>query len=518
MKAGLKKNLRLESKLVPLAIISLIAIIIAVPILKRKNHGDNVAEVKRGSIVQWVIVTGKAKPAEVIDLAFEKSGRVSSVNFKVSDKVKPGEILVKLETSELEANLLEAEANRETQEAKLDEIKKGSRPEEIEIQEARLTNTKSNLEDSRKNLVDKITDAYVKADDATRNKTDQLFSNPESASPQLTFPVANTEAKSKIEWGRFMVGKSLNAWLISTANLDSESDLAENTKTAKDNLSLVKTLLENAGVALSSASPSQNLNQSTLDGYKSDISNARINVSTAINNLTAAEEKLKTAESNVSIAEKELALKKSGSTPEQIKYQEAQVKQAKAKVLAVQAQIAKNILRSPILGLVTRQNAKPGEIVAPNTNLVSIISESNLEVEANISEINIENINIGNPVKITFDAFPEETFVGQISQIDPAETVIDGVVNFKTKIIVLNSSPKLKSGLTANLEIETLRKDTVLISPKSAIIEEGGQTFVNKLTGGKIEKTLVVVGIKSRDGSVEILSGLNEGDAVIIAN
>lgn len=518
MKAHLKKILRPENKLVPLVIIGLIVIVIFVSIFKKGNGGSDVVEVKRGSVVQQIIVTGKTKPAEVINLAFEKSGKVSYVNLKVSDKVKAGEVVVKLETSELEANLLETEANLETQEVKLDEIKKGSRPEEIEIQEAKLANTKSNLEDSRKNLVDKITDAYVKADDATRNKTDQLFSGGDSASPQLTFPVANTEVESKIEWGRFMVGRSLNAWSVGITSLNSESDLAANTKTAKDNLSLVKTLLEDAGVALSSVSPSQNLSQSTLDSYKTDISTARVNVSTAINNLTTAEEKLKTAESNVSIAEKELALKRSGSTLEQIKYQEAQIKQAEAKVLAVRAQIGKNILRSPINGLITKQDAKPGEIVAPNITLVSIMSENDLEIEVNISEINIENISLGNPVKITFDALMEETFSGQVSEIDPAETIINGVVNFKTKITLLNPNPKLKSGLTANLEIETFRKDNVLVLPKFALIEEGGSIFVNKLINGKTEKTPVIVGLKSRDGSVEILSGVDEGNSVIVAN
>jgi HlyD family secretion protein len=153
--------------------------------------------------------------------------------------------------------------------------------------------------------------------------------------------------------------------------------------------------------------------------------------------------------------------------------------------------------------------------VAQNTPIVSVISDADLEIEANVPEVDIGKLNPGNPVSITFDAFPNETFSGSISYIDPAETIIDGVVNFKITIAFAAPSGSVRSGLTANLAIESARKDDVLFLPQFAIIEDSRGAFVQKVINDVIQEIPVTTGLRGHDGNVEIVSGVLESDSVV---
>ena len=262
------------------------------------------------------------------------------------------------------------------------------------------------------------------------------------------------------------------------------------------------------------------------ESYKTTVSSARAGISAALADISAAQEKLNTAESNYLVAQKNLELKQSGNQPETISAQEAQVQRAEAGVGLIQAQLAKTVLRSPIAGLVTKMDIEVGEIAPANTALAAVIAESALEIEANVPEVDIAKINIGNAVKINLDALPYENFTGRVVYIDPAETVIDGVVNFKIKIFFDQTDERIKSGLTANLDVKTLTKEDALVLPQFAIIENDRGTFVKKIASAgaglaaaknldQAQETPVKIGIRSPDGRVEVISGLAEGDSVL---
>ena len=160
-------------------------------------------------------------------------------------------------------------------------------------------------------------------------------------------------------------------------------------------------------------------------------------------------------------------------------------------------------------------DGKIGEVISANTIIASVISKDKFQIDANIPEIDIGKISLGDNVSITFDAFPEEMFSGKVIKIDPAETIIDGVVNFKTVIGLDNVDERLKSGLTANLSIETDRKNDVLILPQEALMEKKQGTFVQKYENGALKEYPVAVGLRDKNGSVEIISGVTLGENVV---
>ncbi len=194
--------------------------------------------------------------------------------------------------------------------------------------------------------------------------------------------------------------------------------------------------------------------------------------------------------------------------------QQARVAQFEAQVQSSSALLAKATLVSPITGVITKYDTKAGEIVTTGTPLISVISDNDLQIDANVSEVNIGKLAIGNQVAITFDAFPGKTFTGSVIYIDPGETIVDGVVNYKVTITFDQADQQVKSGLTANLIVQTAKKDDVIKVPQYAIIKKDNQLFVDKVEGKIITQVPVTIGFNGNDGSVEVLSGINVGDVI----
>ncbi len=425
---------------------------------KKPTYEFSVA--KRADIIQEVSVTGRVKPAEAVDLAFEKAGKVANIYVKVGDKITAGQLLVNLDNADITAQLTQVEAELKTQKAKLDELKAGVRQEEIKVQEVKVANAKTDLEEAKKNLIDKLQDAYTKSDDAVRNKVDQLFKSPVMPLPQVNFSITDSQLETDIEWQRLVIDNVLNLWKQSLNQLTVTSDLSSYVNDAKNNLNQLKSFLDKTAFAINITTANTGISQTTIDTWRGEAATARINVGIAVSNLLAADEKLKTAESNFSLANQELVLKKAGATNEEITAQEAQVEKAEANVLNYRAQLSKTILRSPIKGIVTKQDAKVGEIVSANITIVSVISAAEFEIEANVAEADIAKVKIGNSAKVTLDAYGEDVvFEAKAVEIEPAETIIEGVATYKTTLQFNKEDERIKSGMTANIDIETQKKE-----------------------------------------------------------
>ena len=508
---------------ITLIIIALIAvgIVIGIVLKSRQKTTLETVQVQRGSITQEVSLTGSTKPAQSVDLSFERTGRVSRVYVNVGDTVRAGQVLVSLDQSDLAAQLAQAQAGVAQQQAQLDELKKGTRPEQLQINEARVASAESAQKNAEQSLVDALNDTYTKCDDAVRNHADPMFSNPRSTNPQLILTVNDAQLKNDVESGRADVERRLIAWQATLGALTYESDLGAAAAAAQVHLSAVKTFMDKLGLAVNSANATADASPTQLDAWRADISGARSGVNIAVSSFTAADATYKNATAALTVARNELLLAQAGATPEQVAAQEAQLRQAQANAQSVGAQLGKTVLRSPINGVVTVQAAKLGQITtvstasSANAALVSVISLDKLQIDANVPEVDIGHVSAGNPVDITFDALPGEPFHGTVAKVDPAETVVQGVVNYKVTVTFTGQDARVKSGLTANLSIKTAAKDGVLTLPQYAIVEKDAGTFVRVPDGGGFRDDPVSVGLRGADGTVEIVSGVTEGETVV---
>ena len=460
--------------------------------------------VQQGEIRQEVSVTGKVKPAESVELGFDRSGRISRVGASVGSRVRVGQVLAEIYSGDLASDLIEAQASLKSEEAKLKDLKKGSRQEDIDI-------AKEKVQDAKKSFLADIEDAYTKADDAIHSKVDTFFSSPRSTSLHLNLST-NPQLKADIETARVQFETKFKAWTSSLAKLDISSNLYAFAGETNEQLRFLKSFLDTIAVAVNGLAPDSTISQTTIDTYKANVLTARTNINTAISNISGAASDLKISESQLA---KELA----GSTPEEISVEEAAVERAQASVENIRAQISKTRITSPINGVVTKQDAKIGEIVSASAPVISVISDAKFGVEANLPEADVAKVKVGDEAKITLDAYGDDVlFSARVVSVDPAETIVEGVSTYKINLAFANEDKRIKSGLTANIDIFGAKKENTLFVPQRAIISKDGAKYVRvQNPDGRVDEVKIDLGLIGSGGRAEILSGINEGAKVIIS-
>ncbi len=256
---------------------------------------------------------------------------------------------------------------------------------------------------------------------------------------------------------------------------------------------------------------------------------------------------LNEAKANLEVADATLAdakwnyernqkLLKSGSITEltfessetQYKKAQASVDVAKANVESADVAVENTLVRAPFDGTVLTKNADVGEIVAPmagsiNTRgtVATIADMSSLQVEADVSESNIEKVRPDQDCQITLDAYPDVQYDGYVAKIVPTAdrgkaTVMVKVAfrKYDSRVLPEMSAKVLFLGnasASANGKDENRR---ALVVPSTAIVSRGNREVVFKIENNKAIETAVTVG-KSAGGYMEIKSGLMEGDQVV---
>ena len=200
-----------------------------------------------------------------------------------------------------------------------------------------------------------------------------------------------------------------------------------------------------------------------------------------------------------------------------IKAQKALVEQAQADIELQRAKISETVLVSPMDGVIVTANSEVGEIAKPETLIVSIISDESLQINVDVAETAIANVKVGQTVRITLDAFDNAIeWAGTVTEIDSTETIRGGAVYYKTIVSFDKKDPSIKSGMTANIWIKTAISENTLLIPVSAL--QNNNSIVRVLQGKQVVEKEVTTGLKNDAGMVEIVSGLSQGEQLIIGN
>lgn len=197
---------------------------------------------------------------------------------------------------------------------------------------------------------------------------------------------------------------------------------------------------------------------------------------------------------------------------------DAEIAQAQANIDSIIARINDAKIIAPADGTITQVDIKVGELAQATMEVMKLLNVGELHTEALVSEADIASVAIGQPIDNTFDALgPDEHFTTSVLTINPASTVISGVVNYKITGS-LEKIPDVKPGMTVNMTITVAKKANALVVPTSAIINKNGKNIVRVINDPK-KKTYtekeVEVGLNADGGVTEILSGLSEGQEVV---
>ena len=194
----------------------------------------------------------------------------------------------------------------------------------------------------------------------------------------------------------------------------------------------------------------------------------------------------------------------------------ARLRAAEAELVVARKSMGDAVLVAPFSGVVSLRHAQPGERVALDARVVSIMDLSRLQLEAPVPPAAIGQVRIGQALNFHVEGFGEREFAGRIERINPAATA--GSRSISVYAVIDNREGLLRGGMFAQGALTLSRVDGALAVPATAVREEIGQTFVYAIDNGLVKRKNVKVGAPDAAGRVQVLEGLTAGDRIVRVN
>ena len=250
----------------------------------------------------------------------------------------------------------------------------------------------------------------------------------------------------------------------------------------------------------------------------------RIETSTLDDARRSAESAVKSAESQLDVARREaertaqlvaagaLAVRDREVAQSNVTAAEAQVAEARSRLVTATKQLGDAVLRAPIDGIVADRAVNVGDVVTVGTALFTIIDPSSMRLEASVPSEALASLRVGAAVQFTVRGY-EQPFEGRIDRISPqADSTTRQVPIF---VSVPNTGGRLVAGLFAEGRVVSEQAEGLVV-PINAVNTGDESPWVMRVAGGKTEKVPVTLGLRdSRTERVLVVSGLNEGDTLL---
>jgi RND family efflux transporter MFP subunit len=194
------------------------------------------------------------------------------------------------------------------------------------------------------------------------------------------------------------------------------------------------------------------------------------------------------------------------------------VERAAMAVVQARSPLAETTLHAPVSGTVIEVPVRVGSAVSTSTDIVLISEQTGPEVQALVSELDVADIEMGQAVEVTFEALEDTPYRGKVLGIDPlALRDGNGLVSYAVQLSLDKPDDRIRDGMTGTVDFILREKTGILILPNTAIrMVDGTQMVTMRNDVGEAVFAPVTTGLT--DGrQVEILSGLNAGDLVLIA-
>ena len=479
-----------------------------------------------GNVIEKVSVTGQILPEGKADLAFEKSGVVTVIVVKVGQVVKKGDLIAKLDDAGDVAALGAAQA-------KLDDLSRGLRPEELAAQQARVDSAAVALANAKQDALNAMRSAYIQAQSAIVNYADTLFTNPQSANPTIVVRTDSQTRQYTINNERLLVTDALSSWKSGVDALTQAEQANNFVAKAMGYANTIKTFLNDLSGIANGLNPSNSgLTQNAIDAILTTMNSGLSAINQSVSSLTAASAGLNNAVAVNDQANNDFTVAKAGSSAQAIRAQ-------RATVATYQVALDKDKLVSPIDGVITRVGPNAGEFVAAGVSSFAVQTGGQYKIEAYVPEADIAKVILQDKADVTLDAYGSDVhFSASVTAVDPAETVLEGVPTYKVTLLFDEPDTRIRSGMTANTEVLTHEEDNVIKVPTRAIIEDPSVSTIDatgdnlaastsyKSAGSKAVRILnpdgksftmvpVTVGLKGSDGTTEIFSGVSVGQKIV---
>ncbi len=523
---------------------AVVLLLIALFFFFRNGNGElEYVVVEKQDITREIFETGTVKKGEVLSVGFSESGRINRLLVKQGTVVQKQDVLAYLDVEHLEIMKKEAFAALDSAKAGLERVLKGATQEQIEVSEARvrsvetaLSSAEKNLENTMNNIQETLKTAYLQApsllssvhkdikevkegvdDVVDRNFTGFYFSE--------TYSVRNSRTairKSETVIGKYkeMVTEEASfsekdeALLVVENELKSLIKELDNILDVSENNDFYKDRISSDDIDdLRSFRTTANTSLSSINSLRQSISSVKTETKTVTN---LAEAEVRSLEKSLTEAEKALEQVKSGASEEDVTTQESLIKQAEASISRLEKRIQDSTLTAPVDGVVSVVHLKEKEMAISGSPVLSIIPEESFQIEVFVYEGDVPEVITGNKAEVSLVAFPDNTLQGEVVFINSVGEIIDGVVYYKVLVSLEDYPEKTMVNMTADVTILTAKKEGVLTVLERNTFTEDGKRYVNIINNGDVEKREIQVGMKGEGRVFQVLSGLNEGEKVLI--
>lgn len=469
-------------------------------------------------------VEGSGKVVSVSELTIQQlqnAGKVTAVYVKPGDFVKQGQIIATLDNRQALIQLQQAKAS-------YDKVVNGATKEDLAITNQSVTNAKQSYDITKQQQDTAVANAKRTLLNTSVSAVAVYDSRIQPNTPTVSGSYTCTDDEEYII-------RSVMSSYVSVSSKQFNDQVI---------ISSVPQALGNCGLFLSFDPTKDYSNGEWKITLPNKISSSySANLASYNNALIARDQAMLNAQTAITNAELNLNQKVAGSRAED-------VSSARASYASANLNYENTIIRAPFDGQIGAVSAAVGQQTNSQQGVATIITKDKI-AEISLNEIDIVNVRLGQPVELTFDAIPNETFVGSVAQIDTVGVNTSNVVSFATKISIPNADERIKSGMSVTANIITEKKEGVLSVPSGTIKTEGEgenmKSYVMKKLGSPVSvananfasstsasstrknfrnrntstslntqntKVYVTTGV-TNDIDTEIIDGLVEGDQVV---
>jgi RND family efflux transporter MFP subunit len=455
---------------------------------------------KTGEVAQYTAVTGSLIAEGDVTLSSKLSGRLAAVLVRQGDVVRPGQVIARLDTTDLAARVRSAQDAVAAAQARVLQAEA--------VYRQQLVQSRTNVESAQ---------AILRQQEVnTRTGIESAQADVESARARLSQVREGArqqevgQADAKLSVARANLSKA-------TADRDRYKNLMDEGAVARAAYEQYQTAYEVAAAEVRAAEQSLSL---VREGARSQ------EIAQAEQALRQAEERLRQAKATTAqeaVRGADLAAARAGRSQNDVRAAEvkaarASLGQAHSELVVARQALADADIRTPLGGQVAARTAEPGQVVAPGGSLVRIVALNTVYFEAKVPERELGVLRPGQPVDVTVDTYPNRTFAGSISKLYPAGSTASRA--FPVRISLTNSERLLRPEMFARGRIAVAKRQGAVLVPRESLlpVANGAKDSARLFTAqnGIARETRVTLGLLAPDGKwVEVRGGIAPETPVI---
>ena len=503
------------------------------------------AAVEKGTIIVSVSGSGQVSAFDQIDIKPKISSEVVAIYITNGEEVKKGKLIMKLDDTDFQKAVRDAKISLETAKLELEELV--SPPDELTLLQAEnsLIQTKESEQKAQDNIKKTYEDSFNNVADAFLNLPtimaglyDVLFSYNFSVTQQNIDYYSDavkiydekalqykTDAYNKYQAVRTAYEKNFQNYKSTSRFSDTEiiesliNQTYETTKNIAEAIKSANNLIQLYQDKLTERNfKPQTLSNTHLSSLNSYTGKTNSYLSTLLSSQrTIQDNKEAIIDAKRTIEEKELSLAKlkAGADELDIRAKKIVIQQKEDALLTAEQNLAYCYITAPFDGIIANTEVKKGGSVSSGTELGTLITKQEI-AEISLNEVDVAKVKVGQKVTLTFDALSEVTISGKVLEVDVTGEASQGVVSYGVKIGFDTEDEKVKPGMSVAVEIITDVRQDVLLVANSAVRQQGESSYVEVMVNNTPQRQVVQVGLSS-DTMTEIVSGLEEGDIVIVS-